>query len=328
MTNLEERPPEVEQAPVAACGPTVQLLEARDVPLGGLRAMTVRRTLPQRARSTVGAWCFVDRFGPDDEAPMRVLPHPHTGLQTVTWPIAGEIHHRDSLGSDEIVRPGELNLMTAGRGVSHSELSVPGSPPLSGVQLWVALPDGVEEAGFERLADLPRLIADGVVGTVFIGELAGVASPAVVHSPLLGAELRIEPGATARFAVRPDFEHAVLVTEGSLTVDGVSVEEGPLAFLGMQREEVRLQAGPDGARCLLLGGTPFTEPLVMFWNFIGRTHEDVAQARADWEADAGLPLDDQRRRFGTVAGHDDDRIPAPPVPEVRLRPRTTPTPPG
>src|SRR3954470_7673988 len=139
MTNLEARPvPEVCDL-VASHGPVVELHEARDVPLGGVRAMRVRRTLPQRALPTVGAWCFLDRFGPQ-RVDMRVLPHPHTGLQTVTWPLRGQIRHRDSLGNDVMVRPGQLNLMTAGRGVSHSEFSAGDTPLLHALQLWLALP--------------------------------------------------------------------------------------------------------------------------------------------------------------------------------------------
>jgi quercetin 2,3-dioxygenase len=319
MTNLETRPDELEVAPPDGCGPTVQLFDAREVPLGGLRDMSVHRTLPQRGRATVGAWCFLDRFGPGSSEPMRVLPHPHTGLQTVTWPLAGEIRHRDSLESDLLVRPGELNLMTAGRGIAHSEISAEGG--LFGLQLWVALPDGVDEPSFEHVADLPRWAADGVSGTVLVGTLGELTSPARVHTPLLGVDVALTAGATARLPVRGDHEHAVLVVEGAVTVDGVEVPEGPLAYLGMRREEVVLHAGPDGARLVLLGGEPFTAPLVMFWNFVGRSHEDVAQARADWEADAALPPADARRRFGTVPGHGTDRIPAPELPNVRLTPR-------
>ena len=123
----------------------VEVLTPREVPLGGLRAMTVRRTLPQRGRTFVGAWCFADHYGPDevdDSGGMVVPPHPHTGLQTVSWLFAGEIEHRDSAGHQALVRPGELNLMTGGRGVSHSEVSTSGTTTLHGVQLWVALREG------------------------------------------------------------------------------------------------------------------------------------------------------------------------------------------
>ena len=118
-----------------------RLIEPREVPLGGIRALNVWRTLPHRDLPTVGAWCFVDHFGPTEET-MTVLPHPHTGLQTVTWPLSGEVRHRDNLGSDVVLRPGELNLMTAGDGVAHSEFSVGGPGIMHGIQLWVALPDG------------------------------------------------------------------------------------------------------------------------------------------------------------------------------------------
>jgi redox-sensitive bicupin YhaK (pirin superfamily) len=329
MTNLDTRPVETDGDPSQECGPTVDLLEPREVPLGGIRAMTVRRTLPQRARSTVGAWCFLDQFGPGPGEPMRVLPHPHTGLQTVTWPMVGEIRHRDSLGSDLLVRPGELNLMTAGDGISHSEMSEQGG--LFGLQLWAALPDGVTAPSFEHVADLPVVAGEGWRGVVFVGSLQGVTSPATVHTALLGADLRAEPGAVVRLDVDPGHEHAVLVVEGSVTIDDggspVEIPSGPLAFLGMQRTEIVLTAGPDGARFALLGGEPFTEPIVMFWNFVGRTHEDVAGARADWQADADLPLGDPSRRFGSVDGHGDDRIPSPVLPSTRLKPRRTPTPP-
>jgi len=323
VTNLDTRPAEVDGEPAVPCGPTVQLLEAREVPLGGIRAMTVNRTLPQRARSTVGAWCFVDMFGPGPGEPMRVLPHPHTGLQTVTWPMVGEIRHRDSLGSDLLVRPGELNLMTAGSGVSHSEFSDEGG--LFGLQLWAALPDGVGVAAFEHVADLPRIAGDGWHGTVFVGQVDGVASPATVHTPLLGADLTADGGAEVSIAVDPSFEHAVLVVEGEVRIDGEHVPTGPLAFLGMRRERLVVTAGPEGARFVLLGGEPFGEPIVMFWNFVGRSHEDVARARAQWEADAALPLGDAGRRFGTVPGHGSDRIPAPGLPMARLKPRSHPT---
>lgn len=323
MTNLEARPPELDVAPPSSCGPTVQLLEEREVPLGGIRAMQVRRTLPQRARSTVGAWCFLDAFGPGSDVPMTVLPHPHIGLQTVTWPLRGEIRHRDSLGNDLLVRPNELNLMTAGTGIAHSEFSAEGEE-LAGLQLWAALPDGVDAPSFEHVADLPVLRGEGWSSTVFVGAIGAVASPATVHTPLLGVDLTAEPGAAITLPLESGFEHALLVVEGEATVDGVAIPAGPLAFLGMQREALTIEVGPQGARMVLLGGTPFEEPIVMFWNFVGRSHDEVAAARADWEADAALPLDDPRRRFGTVPGHGDDRIPAPGLPNVKLTPRRPP----
>ena len=162
---------------------TVEILTPREVPLGGLRAMNVRRTLPQRHRSLIGGWCFLDHYGPDDVADsggMLVTPHPHTGLQTVSWLFTGEIDHVDSAGNAATVRPGELNLMTAGRGISHSEVSTPSTTTLHGAQLWVALPDASRfvEPGFEHYAppavDRASLGGPGVPGFAVRIGLAGV----------------------------------------------------------------------------------------------------------------------------------------------------------
>ncbi|WP_448060846.1 pirin family protein [Cellulomonas hominis] len=331
MTNLEARPGTTECRSATEPVPVSRLLEPREVPLGGLRAMRVRRTLPQRGLPMVGAWCFLDEFGPE-RVDMRVLPHPHTGLQTVTWPFAGEIRHRDSVDSDVVVRPGQLDLMTAGRGVAHSELSLgtgPGgeTPFLHAVQLWTALPAAVAgtEPRFEQCVDLPVVAGDGVDVTVFVGELDGAASPARVHSPLLGAEVRVAPGGRAQLPLRPGFEHAVLVVEGVAEVAGRTLGPGPLLYLGSGRDHVDVGAagGGDGetsARLVLLGGEPFEDDLVMWWNFVGRSHADIAQARADWERDGGA------ERFGTVPGHDGERVPAPELPNIRLAPRNRPGP--
>ncbi|HET8878096.1 MAG TPA: pirin family protein [Arthrobacter sp.] len=338
MTNLEVLPPE-EVCPAAhsvdgaASGPCLQLWPAREVPLGGVRAMNVSRTLPQRGLPTVGAWCFLDSFGPDRVA-MSVLPHPHTGLQTVTWPLAGTIRHRDSVGSDVIVRPGELNIMTAGRGVSHSEFAVlpdagadAGLPLQRGLQLWVALPDSERHRApaFEQHRELPVVRGDGFAATVMVGSLAGTASPATTYSPILGAD--ISCAGHVSLPLEPGFEHAVLVLDGGLELDGQEVLPGPLGYLGTGRSRLELVASP-GTRFVLLGGEPFEEELLMWWNFVGRSHEEVARARADWEAQAGLSDEAAAgARFGLVRGHGPDagpeagRIPAPPLPGVPLRPR-------
>ena len=294
--------------------PTPVQLPGREVPLGGVRGVSVTRWLPHRTLPMVGAWCFLDRIGPQ-EVDMRVLPHPHTGLQTVTWPLVGEIHHRDSLGSDVVLRPGELNLMTSGQGISHSELSVGDRPLMHAVQLWLALPAGIDAgtARFEQRRSLPVVEQPGVRATVVIGSLDGVASPAQVHTPLLGADVVVDAGANAVLTLRENFEHAVLVLDGAAGVDGTELDEGPLLQLGPGRSELRLSSR-DGARLLLLGGTPFEDDLVMWWNFVGRSHEDIAAAREAWETEG-------QTRFGVVPGHGSDRIPAPPLPGVRLTPR-------
>lgn len=180
MSDLEAGPAVTARGPGrTGDGPVTELHEARRVPLGGVRAMRVDRLLPHRSLPTVGAWCFLDLFGPQRTG-MRVLPHPHIGLQTVTWPLTGEIRHRDSLGSDVVIRPGGLNLMTAGRGVAHSEVSAAGAAPLHGLQLWLALPAeraGMEPA-FEQHTELPRLERPGLRATVLAGALGEAASPA------------------------------------------------------------------------------------------------------------------------------------------------------
>lgn len=282
--------------------------------------MSVRRSLPQRGLTTIGAWCFLDRFGPQD-ALMRVEPHPHMGLQTVTWPLAGEIRHRDSLGSDAVLRPGALNLMTAGHGIAHSEYSVGDGPiRLDAVQLWVALPEDARHgsAGFETHAELPRLdLGGGVAGTVILGTLADVTSPATVFSPIVGAQLSLAPGAHAALPLNPAWEHGLVPLSGDVTVQDESgalptAPAGGILYLGSDRPRVTL-ASDRGGTVMLLGGEPFREDLVMWWNFVAREHEEIVEAWHSWNGDDG--------RFGTVEGHDGVRIPAPPMPDLRLKPR-------
>ena len=320
MTRLDVAPDGTDLSPGACDGPRELLLAPREVPLGGVRAMAVHRSLPQRDLPTVGAWCFFDRFGPQD-AVMRVDPHPHIGLQTVTWPLVGEIRHRDSVGSDVTVRRGALNIMTSGRGISHSEYSLGDEPgPLDALQLWIVLPDGRREGepGFERHEDLPKVDFPGATATVVIGEFAGVRSPATVHTPLVGAELVLAPGARVRLPLRPDWEHAITLVEGCAAVhagrDGEPTRLGPLdlLYLGVHRDGIEV-GSETGAMLFLLGGLPFEEDLVMWWNFVGRDHDEIAAAREEWEAGS--------ERFGRVVAHGSERIPAPPLPHVRLTPR-------
>lgn len=320
MSNLEPRPQETPCGGRAAVAvePVRELQVGATVALGGPRGMSVVRTLPNRARRMVGAWCFVDYYGPDDisgSAGMQVAPHPHTGLQTVSWLVAGEVLHRDSLGSTQLVTPGQLNLMTAGLGISHSEQTpADHSPVLHGVQLWTALPDRDRHVGphFEHHPDLPVLTGSGVTVTVIMGELGGVASPAEVYSPLVGAEVVLEAGADIRLPLRSEWEYAALALAGATEVDGVTLAPGPLLYLGTGRADVPLRADRP-ARLLVIGGAPFEEHIVMWWNFVGRDHDDIVTAREEWmRADA---------RFGTVRGYPGKRLPAPPLPTVRLKPR-------
>lgn len=327
MTNPEAHPVEQLCRAGGGDGPdapsAVQVLAPRDVPLGGPRAMTVRRTLPRRERSLIGAWCFADHYGPDDVAHsggMDVAPHPHTGLQTVSWLFAGEVEHRDSLGTHAIVRPGEVNLMTGGRGICHSEVSTAGTRVLHGVQLWVALPDSARHALRAFAHHVPELVAlDGGVLRVFLGSLAGSTSPVPTHTPLLGAELVLDAGATVTLAVPPGFEHGVLVDAGEVSVAGCPVRAGELGYLPTGAERlVLLNAGSGAARMILLGGAPFEEEIVMWWNFVGRSHEEIVAFREAWQAGSD--------QFGEVVGYSGPvrRLPAPVLPGVRIKPRGNP----
>lgn len=312
-------------------GGSIEVLGPRDVPLGGPRAMTVRRTLPSRQRSLIGAWCFVDHYGPDhvsESGGMVVTPHPHTGLATVSWLFTGEVQHKDSAGNSAMVLPGEVNLMTAGRGISHSENSTDRTDVLHGAQLWLALPDEARdvEPGFDHYAPDP-VTGEGWEARVFLGSLLGSTSPVETHSPLLGAELVLASGTELVVDVDPAFEHGLLVDHGVVSLDGQEVKAAELAYAAPGRERLRIVAGQD-TRVLLLGGTPFGESIIMWWNFVGRTHEEIVQYRDEWQAqilrDGEVVQDGQdvaQGRFGVVVDDHDTPIPAPPLPNARLRHR-------
>ena len=288
------------------------------------RTTHVRRLLPHKLHRTIGAWCFLDHYGPDDiktTGGMWVPPHPHTGLQTVTWLFEGLARHLDSLGSDQLIRPGQLNVMTAGHGICHAEVSPEEAPArLHGVQLWVALPEEHRDSAqpdFTHLADLPGWSDGGATVTVLTGELAGHRSPAPAYTPLVGAEVRLEPGASVTLPLQEQWEYAVLAVDHPLEVDGAPVEGHRLAVLGTGRRELHLTS-PAGGLAMLLGGEPFGEQLVMWWNFIGRSHEEIVEQRADWN---GSGLDFVPERFGQVSGFVGDRLLAPPMPNTRLKAR-------
>jgi redox-sensitive bicupin YhaK (pirin superfamily) len=345
---------EVDPGPVIPQGPEV--LQARKAQIGD--GTQVRRLLPHRAVRTVGAWCFLDHYGPDDisaSAGMQVPPHPHTGLQTATWLFEGVVLHRDSLGSEQVIRPGELNLMTSGRGISHSEESPaedtgrlsarPAARPalLHGIQLWIALPRARQftEPAFEHHAELPVVGAgagrsgEGLPGpagarvTVVAGEFAGQRSPAVVHTPLVGLEVALPDGGSVTLPAREDFEYGVMAADGPATVWASTVsastapgggrspgpygiEPGSVAYVPAGASSLELSAGGPG-RLFVVGGVPLGERLVMWWNFVARTHEEIAAARESWMAGDG--------RFGQVRGYQGDPLPAPPLPPGTLIPR-------
>lgn len=332
MSNMNISPEEREVTPrLPQCtgGTKVEIITSRDVPLGGPRAMRVKRTLPQRQRSLIGAWCFCDHYGPDDVSTtggMDVAPHPHMGLQTVSWLFEGSIMHNDSAGYHAVVKPGEANFMTAGHGICHSETSTQDTTSLNGVQLWVALPDKARhmKRRFENYRPTAHHF-DGGEALVFMGTLFGQTSPISSFTPLVGAEIRLDTGTEVTFDVDPEFEHGVLLDRGAVNLEGVDVQRSELAYTGVGAKTLTLtNTGADRARVVLIGGKPFTEPIVMWWNFVGRTHEEIVEARNEWQA--------RSERFGVVEGyvghhHDGPSwLPAPHLPNAKIRSRVNPSP--
>ena len=286
--------------------------------------MSVRRTLPQRHRSLIGAWCFLDHYGPDDVAQtggMVVPPHPHSGLQTLTWLFAGEVEHRDSGGGHALVSPGVTGLMTAGHGICHSETSTPGTASLHGVQLWIALPASDRDAPRAFHHGPARTVSlDGAVVTVFVGELLGESADAPVFSPLLGAEVVLDEGVTLDLGVDESFEHGVLVDTGIVSIGGIPLAAHELGYVAPGEFRLSLaNIGPGRARVVLLGGTPFGEQIAMWWNFVGRDHDDIVTMREQWAA--------RSERYGSVEGYLGPvaRLEAPELPHVRIRPRGSTT---
>lgn len=281
--------------------------------------MTIRRALPSTPCRMIGAWCFLDHFGPVDVTRghgLRVGPHPHTALQTFTWPLAGEILHRDSLGYEQIIRPGQVNLMTAGRGISHSEES-PGtrSSQLHGAQLWIALPEAVRhcEPAFDHYPKLPVIERDGFRITLLVGEALGEQAPTRVFTPLLSLDFMTGGEAATTLDVPAGFEFGVLMLEGQATIDSQVLHVGQLLYLGSGSDQLRVSS-TSPARLLLIGGAPFGEEILMWWNFVGRSREELTRAAAEWDSGDA--------RFGTVRGYPGERLKAP------LPPWTTTWPPN
>jgi quercetin 2,3-dioxygenase len=309
-----------EPAAVPGVHPAVDVIEARKAAIGD--GTEVRRLLPQRVLRTVGAWCFLDHYGPDDVSigpGMQVPPHPHIGLQTASWLFEGLVLHRDSLGSRQLIRPGELNLMTAGRGIAHSEESAAGrSAVLHGLQLWIALPqqDRFTEPRFAHHADLPVVREGRTRVTVVVGEYRGERSPAEVFTPMAGFEVAVPGGDEFVLPLREDFEYGVVAADGPAVAADALIAPGLLAHLPAGRSEIRFSpaGGRRHARFFVLGGVPFGERLLMWWNFVARTGEEIARAREDWAAQGS-------GRFGKVLGYPGDPLTAPPLPSVPLKPR-------
>ena len=285
-----------------------QRIPARTAEIGG--GVAVARTLPSKLKRTIGAWCFLDHAGPATFTPgagMRVGPHPHTGLQTFTWMLEGEVLHRDSLGNAQVIRPGQVNLMTAGHGISHTEESAGGETRMHTAQLWIALPARVAEMAprFDHYPELPRWAEGGVDCVLLAGEWQGRRSPALVHTPLRGADLFAAAGAKLTLPLDPAFEYGLVPLTGPASAQGQALAPDELLYLPPGASELALELAP-GTRALLIGGEPFDEDITLWWNFVGHGKPYITQAQRDWQAGS--------TRFGEVKGFDGPRLDAPPVP--------------
>ena len=284
-------------------------IEAYPARLTDLGSLKIRRALPVRGRRMVGPWCFFDRYGPlsfdsRQSKPMDVAPHPHIGLQTVSWLLEGEVVHHDSLGYESLLKPGELNLMTAGRGIAHAEETPEeNSGKLNGVQLWVALPKSRRFAppSFEHRLTLPSIELPGGRATVMMGELAGQRSPASAYSPLLGADLAVHPGERLALPLARTFEHALMILDGDAELEGQRLEPDTLYYIGANREQAELQSR-GGARAMLIGGAPFEETVLLWWNFVARSSQEIVAAREAWR---------RHELFGDVKAYRGPRLDAP-----------------
>ena len=287
-------------------GSVFERFPARETSLGTLKIL---RALPIREKRLVGAWCFLDRFGPlsfTEAKPMDVAPHPHIGLQTVSWLLQGEILHNDSLGSEALLAPRGVNVMTSGGGIAHSEETPAiNTGVLNGVQLWVALPDADRHgpASFEHVAEVPVVEQAGGIVSVFAGTAFGHSSPAKYYSPILGADIALHPSASLELSLDPSFEHAALLMTGDAEIDGQSIDSTSLWYLGTKRSSIEFRSR-NGGRVLLIGGPPFPEKILMWWNFVARTPEEIAHARSDWQS---------HQRFGEVTAYHGARLDAPPL---------------
>jgi len=287
-------------------GSVFERFPAHETSLGALKIL---RLLPVRQKRLVGPWCFLDRFGPisfSEAKPMDVAPHPHIGLQTVSWLLAGEILHNDSFDNEALLGPGGVNVMTAGAGIAHAEETPPqNSGLLNGVQLWVALPDADRntEASFQHIAEVPIIEQTGGTVSVFAGSMLDRSSPAKHFSPILGADIALHATASLELPLDSSFEHAALLMTGDAEIDGQTIDATGIWYLGTNRSSVELKSR-NGCRLLLLGGLPFPEKILMWWNFVARTPEEIAAARTDWQ---------KHQRFGEVRAYRGPRLDAPPI---------------
>lgn len=291
----------------------IQDFEIRSAEIG--KGTVIKRALPSRQKRMIGAWCFLDHAGPvsfPQGDGLDVGPHPHTGLQTFTWMIEGTMMHTDSIGSKQLIRPKQVNLMTAGYGISHTEVAPDTETKMHAAQLWIALPDDKLNMApqFDHYPELPVVTREGVEFTVLVGEYLNTISPVKVHSELLGVDLTAQASTTTRIPLNPQFEYGFLALEGTAIINGHELTDDNMVVLepGLSEIEIQLHAG---SRLLLLGGEPFESPILLWWNLVGRTQEELKIAREQWI--------NHDTRFGSIPDYEGPRLEAPAFPD-KMRP--------
>ncbi|MXP47044.1 hypothetical protein GRI43_06535 [Altererythrobacter luteolus] len=277
-----------------------------------LGAFEVRRAIPSRDRTMVGPFIFVDQFGPgslDIGTGMDVRPHPHINLSTVTWLFQGAIDHRDSIGSYSTIRPGQVNLMTAGSGIVHSERSPQAErdagPQLYGMQTWLALPDGREEIdpAFEAVSDLPVIEGGGAKAIVIMGDLWGQRAETTTHAETIYAEIVLSPSGSIPIDDSAD-ERALMLVGGEAEINGQAL--GLYQLTVLKPGTTMTLACKSGGRVMYLGGEAFASKRHVWWNFVSSSRERIQQAREDWD----------QGRFAEVPGDRDEYIPIPDTPKT------------
>ncbi|MFZ7172745.1 pirin family protein [Avibacterium volantium] len=293
---------------------SVDKLNAITKDVGGI---PVARLLPQAGKRTIGAWCFLDHAGPseftDDNAGLQVGAHPHTNLQTFTWMLEGEVWHQDSLGYRQLIKPKQVNLMTAGtgnqRGISHTEQTPEGVHQLHAVQLWIALPmDQDIEPNFQHYPELPEWQENGVNYILTTGSYQGRTAPTQQYSPLVGVDIQFQQSQTITIEQQPNFEYGVLVLKGEVEIEGQVYQQDQLVSLtDCQSHEFKIK-GEAGSHIMLLGGEPLPHKTLVWWNFVADSQDALRQAVEDWNN--GHP------RFGEInlAGTQLHRLKAPQIP--------------
>lgn len=291
----------------------IQEFPLRSAEIG--QGTVIKRALPSRHKRMIGAWCFLDHAGPvhfPQGDGLDVGPHPHMGLQTFTWMIDGTMMHTDSLGTHQLIQPKQVNLMTAGYGISHTEVAPETETQMHAAQLWIALPDDKINMApqFDHYPELPVVSRDGIDFTVLVGEFLATRSPVQVHSELLGIDLSATESCSSILPLNPKFEYGFMVLEETATVNGHELNDDNMVVLepGLTQVKVDIHAG---SRVLLLGGEPFESPILLWWNFVGRNQEELRIAREQWI--------NQDERFGSIPDYEGPRLEAPTFPD-KMRP--------